>query len=105
MMKPLFYFLAKHGPWSHHVRVASVSVSEEVEAWLVAQGKKHGVDYEVLIEGIEHKKTKTTQVTKSRQIPHGGVHITVEQVRSIEPIIFFKDAGTATYVKLTWGGR
>lgn len=101
-LKPLFYMLAKHGPWNHHVRVSSVSIMLDVENWLNSTGKVLNVDYESLIERIEHKTTKKTFVpnlSPSRYSPRAQV------TQSVEPIIFFNDPNIATYVKLTWGGR
>lgn len=96
--KPLFYMLAQHGPWTHHVRVKGVETMLEVEKWLNSTGRKLNVDYESLVENIEHKNTKKTFVpSRSGQA--------TKTVTSVEPILFFNDPSIATYVKLTWGGR
>lgn len=89
--------LAKHGPWSYHIRAKSIAVSEEIEKWLAEQGKKDTVDYEVLIQPIDHKHSR---VDGSYQSANG---ISVRY--AVQPIIFFNDLSTATYVKMTWGGR
>lgn len=89
--------LAKHGPWSHHIRMKNTEVLEEVESWLISSGKKENVDYEVLIQAIDHRHTKKTFVT----MPSGPQR----RLQSMEPILFLNDLGSATYIKLTWGGR
>jgi hypothetical protein len=93
--------LAKHGPWLHHVRISkSVNFVSAVE-WLTKQGKKQDIDYEILIEKIEHRNTQIVQPGKTS----GSKQFTNPTVKAIEPILFFNDASLASYVKLTWGGR
>ena len=104
-LKPLFYMLAKHGPWSHHIRVKNTSVLEEVEAWLISSGKKENVDYEVLIQAIEHRHTKKTFVPFTITSSGGRTSTMPLPQQQVEPILFLNDLGAATYIKLTWGGR
>lgn len=106
-LKPLFYMLAQHGPWSHHVRVQGVETMLEVEKWLHETGKKLNVDWESLVENIEHKGTK-----KSMQWPTFGqtmgkttASMIPRVVQTVEPIIFVNDLSIATYIKMKWGGR
>lgn len=96
-MKPLFYMLAKHGPWAYHVRVKSTDVMNEIVMWMASNRKAEDIDYEILIEGIENKMTRRTVI----QTPSG----LNKTMTSIEPIFFLNDASIATYIKLTWGGR
>ena len=103
--KPLFYMLAQHGPWAYHVRVKGVETMLEVEKWLNNTGRKLNVDYESLVENIEHKNTKKTFVPVTTVRPSGRTRTMPQAVQSVEPILFFNDPSIATYVKLTWGGR
>jgi hypothetical protein len=100
-LKPLFYMLAKHGPWFHHVRVPNILVSTQVEQWLIETGRVEFKDFEVLTERIETKNTKKA----SLPTPMAAAVRWRDHYASIEPIIFFNDPTIATYVKLTWGGR
>lgn len=104
-MKPLFYMLAKHGPWAHHVRVNGVETMLEVEKWLNESGKKLNVDYESLVEPIEHRGTKKYLIPVTSTRPSGRTAVVQKAQQSVEPIIFFNDPSIATYIKLTWGGR
>lgn len=81
--------LAKYGPWSKHVRVKSIEFSVQAEAWLHDQGKKHGLDYEVLIEDIQTKISKKV-FSPARTL--NGRNIPARQVSVPQPIMFFNDA-------------
>lgn len=89
--------LAKHGPWTHHVRVQGVETMLEVEKWLTATGKKLNVDWESLVEAIQHPNNK--KIGSPSAIPGQGLRV------MIEPIIFVNDLSIATYIKMKWGGR
>ena len=102
-MKPGFYMLAKHGPWERHVRVKSTDAMNEAVMWLAGQGKAENIDFEILIEKIEHKNTKKTFVPVTRTRPSGRTTTMNQAVQSVEPIMFFNEASLASYVKLTWG--
>ena len=84
--------LAKQGPWTKHTRVKSLDAMNEAVMWLARQGKAENIDYEILIQDIQHKNAKITVI-----LGKGGIMI------SPQPIMFFNDAGLASYVKLTWG--
>ena len=78
--KPLFYLLAKHGPWKTHVRVSSMMDVTLVIDWLNDQYLVCDKDYELLLENIQHPRL-------SKQ----------------HPIIFLNDLTVAAYIKLSWG--
>lgn len=105
-LKPLFYMLAKHGPWSHHVRVQGVETMLEVEKWLYSTGKKLNVDWESLVENIEHRHTKKNMVWPAMGQTMGKTTAQMTKVvQTVEPIIFVNDVSIATYIKMKWGGR
>lgn len=81
-MKPLFYHLAKHGPWNHHVRIMGSEAYNELCSWLLNNGKHMLSDWESINYDIGAKNT-------GRQ--------------AMQHIFFFNDARLASYVKLTWG--
>ena len=78
-MKPLFYLLAKHGPWEHHVRLKTIVKSEAAEHWLLAQGRKYAVDFEILVEPIWNPMSKQSL---GKTITGPG------SVARLEPILF-----------------
>lgn len=94
--------LAKHGPWSHHVRTRSPEAAAEAQEWLVNQGKKPVTDFEVLVEDIQHKNSKKVFVAPKTS---SGRQRAPRLVGNLQPIIFFNEVSLATYVKLTWGGK
>ena len=105
LMKPGFYMLTQHGPWSHHVRLKGTDEMNEAVMWLARQGKAENIDYEILIERIEHKKTKRVITPGIPTTRPSGRSATLPQVTtSVEPIMFFNEVKLAAYVKLTWGG-
>lgn len=75
----------------------------EAVMWLARQGKAENIDFEVLIEKIEHKNTTKTVVPITMKRPSGRTATMNQAVQSVEPIMFFNDATLASYVKLTWG--
>lgn len=97
--------LAKHGPWSHHVRVKDLAACEQAETWLRQSGKVENQDYEVLIESIEHRNTKKVLVSPSASMTRRSNPTRPRLVTSVEPILFLNDISLVTYIKLTWGGR
>lgn len=103
-LKPLFYLLAQHGPWSHHVRVKDTTTLGEALLWLDQQGKVQDKDYEVLVEHIEHRQTKTVMMPGQLS---GKTTMSLQPrvSKSVEPIIFINDSSLATYIKMTWGGQ
>ena len=102
-LKPLFYMLAKHGPWTRHVRVKGTDAMNEAVMWLAQQGKVENIDFEILIENIEHRNTKKVSVSVTTTRPSGRKATIARAVQSVEPIMFFNEASLASYVKLTWG--
>jgi hypothetical protein len=61
----------------------------EVEKWLNNTGRKLNVDYESLVENIEHKNTKKTFVPVTTVRPSGRTRTMPQAVQSVEPILFF----------------
>lgn len=105
-MKPGFYMLAKHGPWSHHVRVKGTDEMNEAVMWLARQGKIEDRDFEILVEHIEHKNTKKVfAIPKGQSMGKTSASMIPRIVNSVEPIIFVNEVKLATYIKLTWGGQ
>jgi hypothetical protein len=88
-MKPLFYMLAQHGPWTCHVRFTSSEAFNKACEWLYEGGKVEAVDFETLVSGIQN----------------GSRYAGDTSVNTLDRLIFFKDTKLASYVKLTWGGR
>ena len=84
-MKPMFYHLAKHGPWEHHVRTNGSNNFNEICEWLLESGYKFTKDWFY----INYDMGCKTEKVLGKMV--------------MNPIFFFNDPQLASYVKLTWG--
>lgn len=86
-VKPLFYMLAQHGPWNHHVEIFGSMRYFEVVEWLSENGYRNNVAYEVIEPSAGVGTKKGMLVDKQK----------------LKFIILFNDSKLATYVKTVWG--
>lgn len=81
-MKPLYYFLAQHGPWDLHVEIKGHVKYMEALDHMINIGKKENVDFEIINYEVQTKKSNQPKHTH---------------------IILFRDRSLFTQIKMMFG--